>query len=346
MTSASGRDEGTPEWSCHLQFWGGVGSCSNSRDGVVLGPSGLVVPCDQVADANLWRESVRRLAVVEDPPYAINPRQGVAFDVDQERAAVCGHGDRRDEARAAHLLRTGRRPQQASQRCWFAYIPTALQPSAFEDVGRCGQDQWCSRRQRRCFAPVQSCSAHGEPLVGGRIRLRPATATPMVTTSALRQYVNRLFAQSVAGFGLLGPRSRAGWIAFCTGPPRCGSSVTGSDRSASTPHQPTSTPAGSRSSAGVADHDSRGHTHRGWDTTWRPTRPVAPRTRGQDVVDPGCIQSEIGRRHHHWCPSFAVFATWVIRQRALYCHAEVWRSDGFPARRDRRRRAASAHSLR
>jgi hypothetical protein len=65
-------------------------------------------------------------------------------------------------------------------------------------------------------------------------RLRPATATPMVTTSALRQYVNRLIAQFAAAFGLLGPRLQAGWIAFCSGPPRCGSGVTGSDRSAST----------------------------------------------------------------------------------------------------------------
>ena len=227
LTSASGRDEGTPEWSCHLQLWGGVGSCSNSRDGFVLGPSGLVVPRDQVADANLWRESVRRLAVVEDPPYAIDPRQGVAFDVDQERAAVCGHGDRRDEARAAHLLRTGRRPQQTPQRCWFAYIPTALQPSAFEDVGRCGQDQWCSRRQRRCLAPVQSCSAHGEPLVDGRIQpVSLAMSAAEIATSyryadgnnlSLSSIRDRLFAQFAAAFGLLGPRSRAGWIAFCSG---------------------------------------------------------------------------------------------------------------------------------
>jgi len=89
-------------------------------------------------------------------------------------------------------------------------------------------------------------------------RLRPATATPMVTTSALRQYVNRLIAQFAAAFGLLGPRLQAGGSPSAADRP--GAAPASPVRTG--PHQPTSTPAGSRSSAGVADHDSRGHTRR------------------------------------------------------------------------------------
>jgi hypothetical protein len=47
---------------------------------------------------------VWRLALVKYSPHTVDPRQGVALDVDQERPAVRGYRDCSDQARLMNLL--------------------------------------------------------------------------------------------------------------------------------------------------------------------------------------------------------------------------------------------------